>query len=359
MRILSLASTTNFPILSSSKSLSNVVYPNLHPPPPPHPPPDIHDTTWMTPSFLTPNNASPSFNRYIYPYPSPTLPSFPSVTASTHSQSNVITMANIQPSSGSSIKQSTTHIHNTAPNTLTSPRHTPKQNKPTFDTISSYSISNTQPYIPHHRRSHNSYIQSKDTLLCQPPQTTSSSQPTMPHITPPPYQQIQDTSPPFLALEVPNTAIHTKNTIITSALQHPPGKQPPQPSPTIGNKITPPPPTSPTNTHIMAMTEIFQPDPTHITTEKIQQEADTSGILRAEFNNFPRIPNNQLNERLVSSLLEHIAKQLARDSTHIQNCREAECIRALRNAFYWHRLALWLRTYTDKSIRLSYARTEY
>ena len=105
--------------------------------------------------------------------------------------------------------------------------------------------------------------------------------------------------------------------------------------------------------------DILQPDPSHITTDEIQHETHTSGILRTEFNNFPRIPDNQLTERLVTSLLERIAKQLSIDSSHNQNCREAQCIRMLRTSFNWRRLALWLRTYTDKSIHLSYLRTEY
>ena len=105
--------------------------------------------------------------------------------------------------------------------------------------------------------------------------------------------------------------------------------------------------------------DILQPDPTHITTDEIQRETHTSGILRTEFTNFPRIPDHQLNERLVTSLLERLAQQLSIDSAHTSNCREAQCIRNLRTSFHWRRLALWLRTYTDKSIHLSYPRTEY
>ena len=116
----------------------------------------------------------------------------------------------------------------------------------------------------------------------------------------------------------------------------------------------PPPPLVPSS-----LPDTLQPDPTHITTDEIQRETHTSGILRTEFTNFPRIPDNQLTERLVTSLLERLAKQLSIDSSHAQNCREAQCIRMLRTSFHWRRLALWLRTYTDKSIHLSYPRTEY
>ena len=76
----------------------------------------------------------------------------------------------------------------------------------------------------------------------------------------------------------------------------------PMHNPTINEKLQPPINRTDTpltavhtrNTHsiTMANTDMLQPDPTHISTDEIQQEADTSGILRTEFNNFPRIPNN-------------------------------------------------------------------
>ena len=150
----------------------------------------------------------------------------------------------------------------------------------------------------------------------------------------------------------------------TSSTSPLPSVTPPMASTPAYPSFPTPAPVLPLNTSQQSLSsppppDILQPDPTHITTDKIQRETHTSGILRTEFTNFPRIPDYQLNERLVTSLLEHLAQQLSIDSAHTSNCREAQCIRNLRTSFHWRRLALWLRTYTDKSIHLSYPRTEY
>ena len=170
--------------------------------------------------------------------------------------------------------------------------------------------------------------------------TTPSSPPSFsftPPI-PPAATDIAPSSTPLLPLPLSTATPPTSNTLTI-----PPYTTPSYPSPSY-----PPPHSSSAfplhNSHQSLLptptTDILQPDPTHITTDEIQRETHTSGILRTEFLNFPRIPDNQLTERLVTSLLERLAKQLSVDSSHSQNCREAQCIRTLRSSFHWRRLAL-------------------
>ena len=171
------------------------------------------------------------------------------------------------------------------------------------------------------------------------------------------------TPPPARTDPLPSPNIQTSSTTTFPITNHPSPPLPPPSTPNYPSLNTQQPlfPLHHSHHSVNQPTtfDILQPDPSHITTDEIQHETHTSGILRTEFNNFPRIPDNQLTERLVTSLLERLAKQLSIDSTHSQNCREAQCIRMLRTSFNWRRLALWLRTYTDKSIHLSYSRTEY
>ena len=325
----------------------------------PPPPPNNTDRVWTTPTFLTPHDNSP-----ISPQPNqlPQSPSQHSVISRDfrpHTPYLTTTMSSATSPTHAITKSSTSYTTNTSNTYNNNPQPPSKQNNQPTTTTTSHNQHTTQPYIPHHRRSPTSHIQANHPSHLSPYTPTSLEHHINPNHTSNDQHHLSHHSPPFFTLDATHPT-HRNASLFNTMPMH---------NPTINEKLQPPINRTDTpltavhtrNTHstTMANTDMLQPDPTHISTDEIQQEADTSGILRTEFNNFPRIPNNQLNERLVLSLLERIATQLARDSSHTQNCREAECIRTLRNAFNWRRLALWLRTYTDKSIRLSYPRTEY
>ena len=202
-------------------------------------------------------------------------------------------------------------------------------------------------------------------LTFPPPPSNSSSVPTMAHFSHSASpSSFSFSTPPPARLDTTSSPVTPTVSSTTFPIQN--SSSPPLPPPSTPNypSLSSQPPLFPLHQSHHSVSpptpfDILQPDPSHITTDEIQHETHTSGILRTEFTNFPRIPDNQLTERLVTSLLERIAKQLSIDSSHNQNCREAQCIRMLRTSFHWRRLALWLRTYTDKSIHLSYPRTEY
>ena len=325
----------------------------------PPPPPSNTDRVWTTPTFLTPHDNSPLSSQ---PNQLPQFPSQQSLTSRDYHQHTpylTTTMSNSASPTHVTTKPSTNHITNTSNTYNNNPQPPPKQNNQPITTTAQNNQYTAQPYIPHHRRSPTSHIQSNHPSHL-PPYTSTSLEP---HINPNhnlnDQHHLSHNSPPFFTLDATHSTHRNTSFFNTMPTHNPTITEKPQPS--TNRTDTPFTVAHVRNTHpnTMANTDMLQPDPTHISTDEIQQEADTSGILRTEFNNFPRIPNNQLNERLVLSLLERIATQLAKDSSHTQNCREAECIRTLRNAFNWRRLALWLRTYTDKSIRLSYPRTEY
>ena len=109
----------------------------------------------------------------------------------------------------------------------------------------------------------------------------------------------------------------------------------------------------------MAPSNPFQPDPTPATFDDIIHETPTSTISLTELRQFPTIPDNQLTERLVRNLLDRLVTLFSQDSSRDTPCREAACIRKLSSSFHWRKLATWLRSYLDKSIQLSYSRSEY
>ena len=191
---------------------------------------------------------------------------------------------------------------------------------------------------PPHRPSHQLPTVVPSTLVIPP----SSSPVTMAHSSSTPH------STPF-SFTTPNPSSSADHPHLSSLppLHHTsstsplPSVTPPMASTPAYPSFPTPTPVLPLNTSQQSLTppppqDILQPDPTHITTDEIQRETHTSGILRTEFTNFPRIPDHQLNERLVTSLLERLAQQLSIDSAHTSNCREAQCI---RNFTYFFSLA--------------------
>ena len=169
------------------------------------------------------------------------------------------------------------------------------------------------------------------------PSISSSLPVTMAHPTDPSSSSSFSFSTPRLSSVSPSHPAPFHDTSLsTSPVFPPPSSTPTDPLPSSSQQ----PPLLPLHTSQESnpsyhTPDVLQPDPTHITTDEIQRETHTSGILRTEFTNFPRISDNQLTERLVTSLLEHLAKQLSIDSSHTQNCREAQCIRTLRTSFHW------------------------
>ena len=109
----------------------------------------------------------------------------------------------------------------------------------------------------------------------------------------------------------------------------------------------------------MAPSNPFQPDTTPATFDDITHETNTSTIPLAELRQFPTIPDNQLTERLVRNLLDRLVTLYNQDSSREIPCREATCIRKLSSSFHWRKLTTWLYSYLDKSIHLTFPRSEY
>ena len=297
-------------------------------PPPTTPPPTSRP---LPPEHNEPNPPTTSRPSHYTRQPAP-------LAANADSTQSLTTPTPSQPSSQPHHTNPTaSHTHHQRSSSITatnSRRHSvpTDAHTPTFT-----SPENTLKHPTHHRHQTSKHTQSR---VCV---TTS-----YPNITPP-----DDLTPSTLDAILRHTPRRQSNTApLPKHTHHPPLDY-------SSHHYSTPTHSPSKQSTTMAPTNPFQPDVTPATFDDIIHETYTSTISAAELRQFPTIPDHQLNERLVRNLLDRLVTLYSQDSTRDIPCREATCIRKLSSSFNWRKLATWLRSYLDKSIHLSYPRSEY
>ena len=312
--------------------------PNPNQPPPTTPPPTsrqpLTDSTHASQADRHLHTTSRSSHQ---PRHSPTTIPDTNTSSATNATISTTTPSNVAPHPLQTIHPTTSHTqhqHSSSNSTTTHRRHSVPTdvNTPTFK-----SPENTlkHPSTTRHHNSNKSHSRSSATV-------------SYPDITPP----TDNHSSTLDAILRHTPRKHSSTVQSTTHIQ-------PNPLDFSSHNYSTPTHSPRKHSITMAPTNPFQPDATPATFDDIIHETHTSTVTAAELRQFPTIPDNQLNERLVRNLLDRLVTLYSQDSSREIPCREATCIRKLSSSFHWRKLTTWLRSYLDKSIHLTFPRSEY